>query len=536
MKLVEQLKENGQDFEFYPTTNEIIAALLSDVRSVKWRGRGRSGENGSVLDIGAGNGKVLDAFRLKGGFSEFYAIEKSILLCGRLDPSIFLVGTDFHEQSLVSKAVDVTYSNPPYSEYEEWATKIIRESASRFVYLLIPVRWRQSKAISEALSYREAEHKIVGSFDFEASEDRSARAIVDLIRIELSLETDDAFDRFFSQQFGELTAKFEAPKEKGAPDDSSRFSSLTVGANYPERLVEMYNREIDNIRVNYERVSLLDVALMKELDITPARILGGLKLRLAGLRNTYWKELFTHMGQVTDRLTHKKRNHLLTTLNKSGHVDFTLTNVHAIVIWVLNNANNYIDTQLIETFEAMVEKANVRNYKSNERVFTCDRWRYADAEKPTHIALEYRIVLERGGGIYLRYDKQQVISETGARFLGDLLTVARNLGFLCETTDRRVKDGLLDVWQAGRAENFECTVAGKTMPLFEARAFLNGNMHLRLSQQFALSLNVEYGRLKGWLRNGAEASSELGDQAAAGYFGTQVQLGTGTLPVLLGGG
>lgn len=55
--------------------------------------------------------------------------------------------------------------------------------------------------------------------------------------------------------------------------------------------------------------------------------------------------------------------------------------------------------------------------------------------------------------------------------------------------------------------------------LIEVRAFENGNMHVRLGQDFALALNVEYGRLKGWLKNGAAAAEELKDEAAPKHFG-----------------
>jgi hypothetical protein len=53
-----------------------------------------------------------------------------------------------------------------------------------------------------------------------------------------------------------------------------------------------------------------------------------------------------------------------------------------------------------------------------------------------------------------------------------------------------------------------------------------------MNQKFALALNVEYGRLKGWLKSGAEAVEELKDPEAAKYFGKHLQLGTHSLPML----
>lgn len=537
--IVTQLKEAGQDFEFYPTTNEIIAALVKDIRHLRVgvNHHDYRREYKSILDIGAGNGKVLKAVcEQDDNIHSAYAIEKSPILCGQLPASIFIVGTEFHEQSLISKSIDLTFCNPPYSEFEDWAVKIIRESSSHTVYLVIPDRWERSIEIAAALKYREAEHEVVGKFTFEHAEDRTARARVHLIRIKLGAEKEDAFDRFFDEQFADLKAKFKSskPDEDDKPKDQrGKFADLVVGTNYPERLVALYNDEMDKIRKNYELVGKLDADLLKEFDVTPVRVLGCLKERMKGLRNEYWQELISNMSQVTDRLINKKRQQLLRTLNSNAHVDFTLSNIHAVVIWMLKNANQYVEEQLIEVFEEMVSKANVRNYKSNQRAFVYDRWRYKE-EKPTHIALEYRLVLEHSGGMTAdSFSSKNKLSERACECLGDILTVAHNLGFLCKTNDTRLdRWSRAQSWTGGVAETFEFTIADKLAVLLEVRAFYNGNMHIRMNQKFALALNVEYGRLKGWLKSGKEAAEELNDPAAPAYFGKNLQLGVHNLPML----
>jgi predicted RNA methylase len=186
--LVTQLKANGEDHEFYPTTNEIIKAVVADLKKqadIHWRNK-----FSSVLDIGAGHGKVLLALR-EAGLNKLHAIEKSPLLCRELDDSILIVGTDFHQQSLLSKDVDVVFCNPPYSEFEDWTYKIIREAASHIVYLVIPVRWEQSIRITDAIRFREAKAKKLGQFTFEDSEDRNARAVVNLVRLDLEKDNKD---------------------------------------------------------------------------------------------------------------------------------------------------------------------------------------------------------------------------------------------------------------------------------------------------------------------------------------------------------
>jgi hypothetical protein len=261
--------------------------------------------------------------------------------------------------------------------------------------------------------------------------------------------------------------------------------------------------------------------------------MGCLKARLAGLRNTYWQELFSHMKSVTNRLTSKKRQAMLNTLNRSGAVDFSVSNIHAVIMWVMKNANTHINEQLLETFDSMVGKANVKNYKSNERVFTFDRWRYcSDDQKPTHIALEYRIVLQHMGGVRPTGSYDSGLDQSAADFMGDMLTVAHGLGFMGDTNDARLTYQGRRNWTSGTREEFWATVDGQREVLFDVRAFLNRNIHIRLNQKFALALNVETGRLRGWIRNGAQATEELGDKTAAKYFGRNLQVGAGTLPML----
>lgn len=543
-QLVAEVKEEQQDYEFYPTTDEMIRAMIRDM------GR-RDCPRGSVLDVGAGNGKVLRAlkdaklgYHNDQGFSHLYAIEKSRVLCQQLDADIFIVGTEFHEQSLLSKRVDVVFSNPPYSEFVAWTEKIIRQSASQAIYLIIPERWKSEIKIQDALTYREAEAKTVGSFDFQDAE-RASRAKVDLIRIDLNCERhrsaeypNDAFERFFKEQFATMFEKFG-----GANDDEeckrayeekrkAKWSQLVIGPTYPEAMVSIYNAELAHIEHNYKLVSELDADLLREFDISPERIMSCLNTRLSGLRSDYWHELFSRLSAITDRLTSASRKKLLETLHANVHVDFTLENIYAVIVWVIKNANQYIDEQLLDVYELMVSKANVVLYKSNQKTFRDEQWRYCrdDHDKPSHYALDYRIVTHRVGGVNdSQYSFERGLSERGSDFLGDLLTIARNLGFPTTTVDPRLNyNGRRDSWTAGTLEEFHyCRDKKAASILFDVRGFKNGNLHLRLNKKFILALNVEHGRLKGWLRNASQAVEELRDVSAADYFSTNARLNAG---------
>lgn len=535
-QLISTIKNDNEDFEFYPTTDEIIQKLISDL-DLRIKDYSYRGNVSSFLDIGAGNGKVLNVVGSKFSNIELYAIEKSEILRNNIDKSIYVIGTNFLEQSLIDKNIGATFCNPPYSQYEQWTTKIIRESVSRHVYLVIPTRWKENDNILSAINYRDARYTVIGEFNFNNSE-RQARTTVNLIRFDLTGEEYDPFDRLFKDEFSELLDKFNndhIENEEGKPEEEKgKFSHLVPGKNYIETLVKMYREEIKHIKKNYKMVEQLDANLLREFEIFPNKICKMLHQRLKGLKNLYWNELISRMNEITNRLTTKKRKTLLNKIQQNGNVDFTEDNIYAVVVWLLKNANSFIEDQLLETYAQMINKANCKNYKSNKKVYEFDRWRY-EQENPTHFCLEYRLVIDNRSPIHRDpYFKQSLrISEYGVEFLSDLLTVANNLGFECNSGDYRLHRWNNEhPWKPGQAQEFYCRYEGKKELLLEAKGYLNRNLHLRLNQKFALALNVEYGRLKGWIHSKEEASTEIQDVKAGEYFKTNCMLIPETLPMI----
>jgi hypothetical protein len=482
--LVQELKQADQDFEWYPTTDAIVQRIADDLDYAEYHGR-----MDSLLDIGAGNGKVLLALSKKKArrgdgeetrFSDLYAIEKSPILCRTLPDNVLIIGTLFEEQSLLSKEVSCIFSNPPYSVFEQWTEKIIREANCQVAYLVIPRRWSESKRIKDAIQYREAEVKTIGAdFTFENAE-RQARAVVQIVRVKFG-RNDDAFERFFNEQFGDLIGKFNGKVEEEGEDEKeqrhkaeSPFAALVVGPNYVEALVELYNQEMAKIQRNYDMVNKLDVELLREFDVSPERILKCLKKRLEGLRSLYWNELFDHLDTVTNRLTSQSRKNILDTLHRHLQVDFTVSNALEILCWVLRNAAKYIDSQLIVVYANMVDHCNVRLYKSNQRVWSNDNWRYnGEKEKNSHYALDYRVVTHRLGGIDTGWHGGE-LSECAANFMGDLLTLANNLGFRTYGGDRYILGyrERKDCWRAGGSQEFFFHGKdGQREVLFEVKAF-----------------------------------------------------------------
>jgi len=530
LQLVKALKENDEDFEWYPTTSEIIGVIKSDIEE------NNHDPHLSVLDCGSGDGRVLNALT-KG---KKYAIEKSRRLLNALGKDIFVVGTDFESQTLIDKKVSVVFSNPPYSAYAQWSTKIIKEANSAFIYLVIPSRWSENEAIKDAIDMRHAKAEVLGSFDFLHAE-RQARAHVDIVRIVLRCTGrfsgeapkvnpfDIWFDAFFKIDVAkEEQSTFDLQSKSETSLHNKLKNALVTGGDLVIILEELYQKELANLIKIYQSFSDVDPSILRELDVNIRSVREGLCHKIENLKDRYWNELFNNMTTITDKLTTASRKTLLTTLTAHTHVDFTTSNAHAVVTWVVKNANAYFDEQLIATVERMTEKANIQLYKSNQRTFGDEKWRYCTMPDDLDCyQLDYRIVLQRMGGIvtdFWRYSHGNGLSESATDFINDLCTIASNLGYDTQGLPRANNLS----WKSNAKKQFEYkdALTGDDKSLFDVRAFKNGNLHLKLNPKFICRLNVEFGRLKGWLKSPKEAVDEMGidSSIAVASFNANIQI------------
>lgn len=517
-KIINIIKENEQDFEFYPTTQAMLDCIRANINE---RFDDPFSDNDpvvSVLDVGAGDGRALKALSPNG---KKYAIEKSEPLLFELPEDIFVVGSDFHVNTLIDKKCDVCFSNPPYSEYEEWSCRIIKEANCAVVYLIIPRRWVDSPAINDALKARETQAETIGTFDFLDAE-RKARAVVDILMIELSTGNSrynksrdpktDPFTIWFDECFSlnaQKTKNTDYQTEQAAKATLADKVSqqLVAGKNLIQALVELYNTEMQHLISNYQAVGRLDSSLLKELGVSVKGLREGLQLKIAGLKSRYWQEFFHNYEKITSRLTSKSREAMLDKLHANMSIDFTESNALALTAWAIKNCNVYYDNQLVEMVERMISEANITLYKSNLRTWGEEDWRYCRTTGPAdlcHYGLELRIVLHRycaieGGGYGYSFDYENGLHKDAHTFIGDLLTVIGNLGF------ENYCDSRLRSWTSGKKQMFSSDEGD----VVEIKAYKNGNIHLRFNQLVIRRLNVEFGRIKGWLKNKAQAAEEL---------------------------
>ena len=527
-QLVKDIKQAGQDYEWYPTTKEIMVKVCNDIKD----------NNRNILDIGAGDGNV---FRLIDSIkpdiiTKRYAIEKSELLINNMDANVFVIGTDFHEQTLIDKKVDIIFCNPPYSEYETWAEKIIKDGNCETIYLVVPTRWESSNIINQALKKRCLTPKVIGSFSFENSEYRKARAKVDIVKIYSKLCDDKSnpFDIWFSETFSFEADKVEKYDYEENRDKKKELHELLKPNDLIISLVELYKKDMEKLLNNYRGVEALDKDILKELNVNVESLREGLKQRIEGLKNLYWEELFDNLKQITDRLTSNSRKEMLSTLTDNTSVDFTAQNAYAIVIWSIKNANHYIKQQLLDVYMELTNKDNMSGYKSNKR-FLNDEWRYLDDWKVKDelknktirdYKLDYRLVFRTYQNNLDRYNGG--IGFGTHDYINDIFTIAKNLGFNVIGDSHTVGE-----WDAGKPKKFYLENDDKEVLFAEIRIYKNGNAHCKFMPNFMKAFNIEAGRLNGWLKDAQHANEELEIKDAQKYFKINKTFLPSNMPILL---
>jgi SAM-dependent methyltransferase len=558
-QLVTRIKENNEDFEWYPTTQEIVNALQKHIEKISEKPyRTEWSYNGKVLDIGCGNGSFFEKFCNKKEFKNVqkFGIEKSNVLAEQLPEDVILLGSDFHEQTLIDKKVDMIFCNPPYTQYDEWAEKIILQGNAENIALVIPVRWRNSERLKEALERRKYKADIIGTYDFNNAE-RKARATVDLIFIS-AMERKyngynydekivDPFDLWFDETFkinADKTKQYDYSYKEHI--EKNVKNEIIAHGDTAEMLVQFYNKDMEHLYNNYRKLEELDADLLKELKVDIPSLKTSLKERLQGLKHIYWDLLFKKYDKMTSRLTSTGRNKVINRLNDNTAIDFTLHNIVQLTLWIIRHSNTLFEEQITEYFYSLCNSESIYRYKSNKR-WNEDDWRYIKEtfekkehfyrnereerlKKATHFQLDYRIVVKAWSNFDTSWYSPKM-TDSCRDFLSDTFIIAKNLGF---DVDFSLPDKYANIYLPDWS-NFDVkTTDGKLFA--NVKLYKNGNRHIKFCKEFMQKLNVEMARINNWVQDKTEAMAEMDIPANIinQVWGSNLQIGISDGRKLLG--
>lgn len=542
-QLINELKENDQDFEFYPTTKEMIRTIYKHSNGGNWLdiGCGTCNFKKYYSEIAKEQAEIYERkneIHIKSGYKKelepknsekphyinnYYVIEKSQILLDKLDHNTIVLGTDFNATLLIDKPVNNIFCNPPYSEYEEWTERLIYEANCKRIFLVIPERWKNSEKIKKAIEKTKSIVITCGAFDFLHAE-RQARAKVEVISItkindrysNLKEYNETAFDRWFDETF-KMRDKKDLNEWEQEDIKKREVKNKLVNAEQSKAkiLCDLYNEEIETLYNHFKAICGLDVDILETIGISKKAVKEALKKKASGAKSRYWRLALDELEEITERLTSKTRENLFNKFTSIHTVDFTLENLYPVLLWVLKNANQYYNEQLIDFFKELTSPDNIKPYKSNQKAFVNEEWggkRYfSDKDKISHYVLDYRIIMSspfRTSWYSGKLDENQYGAE---KTLQDIFTIANNLGF---------KIGLCDL---PKAHGEKCTVLyDKSDKVFmEYRTYKNGNMHAKFDIEFTKALNVEVSRLLGWIRTKEDIKKEFPAEMAKGaekYF------------------
>ncbi|MEL0637654.1 DUF4942 domain-containing protein [Marinomonas sp. TI.3.20] len=565
---IENLKYQREDFEFYPTSPSMIECVKKDMEALfasPYFPDENAAEHLSVLDCGAGDGNVLSQLT-KG---KKYAIELSRALIDQMNDDIFIVGTNFLNEPLFNKTANVTFSNPPYSQFKEWMTKIINESTSQVLYFVVPKRWYKNKKILEALKIRGCRNsrlkqikrqrrneepketdksvKVIGSFSFDNAEAfRRARVEVDVVRIILDhssvlkadarggTSTTDPLNQAVSDLIASVTTSSENVGDSIDQSDETN-NTPQIEANPIVNLTKSYNVEKQKILDLCKSLAAININLLESVGVNKKTVIDSISTKIQELPPFFWKQLFDFYEPINQRLCSSKRENIRETVINNANIEFTESNIYAVTSWVIKNASRFIDEQICEMFDKIADPDNIILYKSNKKVFQEKGWKVKHMnihylksiwreEYGKKIGLDRRIVIDGVGGGFSHSNYHEGIQGNGlnyatANLLGDFIRLANNLGF--NTTDCKSVTNQ-EPWEAGKAKEITfLDSSGKEQTLYKARVYNKGSVHIHFHPEFVVALNVEIGRLKGWLNSEDEAAEELQikPEQAAKYFG-----------------
>ncbi|NDK07850.1 DUF4942 domain-containing protein [Candidatus Gracilibacteria bacterium] len=501
--LIVELELNNQSFEWYPTTNEILNCIAEDIKKNR-------DDNGSfsILDIGAGDCRLNKFLTGKGlKIREYFIIEKSNILIQRaLDNGVDLTpfGADFHENSILGFNVEFIFCNPPYLEFEQWTERILKEASSDYIYLVIPQRWKENKAINEIIKLRDYDFKVILNTDFLEA-DRKARAKVDVIKFfkKENKEYIDPFELWAEETFNikkepieeDLSPYEQKIKEKKAFKKEIE-KEIAINKNIVEILIEKYTEEKLKLQNNYINLTNLDKDILKELHFDNNKIIESLKVKISNLKSKYWRELFDRFDKITKRLTQKYRLKILEVLEKRQTIEFNENNIFVVVMWVIKNANKYYNDQLIDEYLDLINPENIRKYKSNFKVFELCKYRknlFANSKEVSHFYLEYRIINQ----VYSTWSDS---TDQAERKIEDIIVIANNLGFNVNSYFPKFY----------RGEKVKLYYSNNKV-FCEFIYYKNNNLHIKFDTQFMKAWNIEAGRLLGWLKNKSQVVAEMED-------------------------
>lgn len=565
--LIQTLKTHDQDFEFYPTTNEILVKIAETLKGYL-RAYGddkRSYKNGgfTILDVCAGDGNALLTLKQqleKADFICLQGIEKSPMLYSMWDNSINLVGTDFFQENLHSKTANVLFCNPPFSQTETWFKRLLTEHSSRVQHIFFVCPSKQGlsdkyrdmfndfKFAKDSKNHYDISMTVLQNengetFSFENA-DRSARVDTVILHIDLhkyaeyrDFERSDR-DALFAQYFPELQNKLEhsedySYKRKAREEKSKELESFMLSQageqDLVKILVDSFCAERNEFLDAYNKLNDVPTLLLDKLDIDLSKAKNLLFKTLQELDTQYWSKLFKLYEPLKQKLTSSSVNRLMKYVSERN-IAFNYDNCLAVTLLAVQKTNEMIVQQLLDKYKHWAEVGNYKAYKSNQRLFNEGRfkdciapedltnnWSYGSDKKRWHeVSIDNIMPFSIGERKKLEYR----IVDCHLSFSGgyswagfdpnsSAMQAVHDIIIIARNLGYTVSDFEQTCDYGDRVSVYATDRNGKNIVLFDFKVFKNGNAHFFLNKGLMIDIMLVVGKYLGWVHTKEQVMDDL---------------------------
>lgn len=544
--LVRELQQNGQDYEYYPTPLRLAGVIAShmqgksifeeelDYMYLKER-------RTSILDICAGDGRFLK--EIKEQFMELNhrfprntvslkALEKSKILRDLWSNDIIPSGSDIH--LIKSPSAPVIFCNPPFSEYETIVSKILNESTYKSLYLLLPIGWRKNERINAIIKGKCLYPETIEKFDFKAE---SARPLRHKTTCELFYIKGKAYNKSFEEtKKGQVLENIidhfsEVSEQKDVNSSMPTAYTLTDIVTIHEESKSGLFKTFEGLaRNNYKGASEIAGKSAKSwLHET-------MQNAYLELENNSWNLVLSKLSPLNG-IIHKTTRELLVDDIKAS-TDFAEEPIQFYVKWLISNYQKIVDDQFISSYYLLMNPANSSRYKNNQQIFDKGNWSYNQKGKYKSFLIKKIITPIRNTTCYgkgiVGYEAELVLGEVlmgllsgaGYTMLPTFFDYDHMLKHSEAVVRQSLKKGNEDIVNKETSHilqdyydqiDNEGIAYGKAHPvigvdkhknakvLMYVYVYKSNTIHFKLEREFALVINLKFGKLKGWINNQQDA-------------------------------
>lgn len=317
----------------------------------------------TFLGIGEGISEILDYLSKECQSNKFFSIGANCQ-----DTNILSLSSSFETTTLVDKQVDVIFCNPSLEEYEICCKRIFEECLARYVFVVLPMEWKENAEIKAYAKANKFESDMVGAVGYVKDNKRAKAEFILFYHSSLSdrtilghqLSKEYALGHLFQEldhyRFALITEEQEKKRAEIAKECEGKESEAIL-----EYLLKQYEREHNEFFANFKHLSKISSLFLSTIKVESEYIIDNTKSFERKLKRFYWSEYFSRVLDFNLLLTPKQQSDLLDEFAERG-VDFSRENTASVLAFSLKYCKERERENFIVFWEKLASEDNLVDF------------------------------------------------------------------------------------------------------------------------------------------------------------------------------